>query len=377
MAVPAFGTASAGESDGEAAFPATYPASISAGDVLKLHMGSNSVDETVVTPAGWTLQKGPEDVGVVGRHWIFEKVAAGGETGSFVVTWSGIGKMSGRMYRFTGGSGTNTATTAGAGTSASIGDEGVTTDADDQLAVNFVFVPRGQFTLAAFTGQTGGTWTEAIAEFQDGAGTDGNTLQLQRASMATVGTINGGSTALSPSTEWGVIGFAIRSTGADELVLNGDFEVDLTGWTGAAPPTISRSTSVSHGGVASMFIDTTASDQTAEYDLIDSIAPDTSYTLGAWIYVVTDGDVKIGWNEYTVGDAYIQTQDESLADVLNSTWTYIQITGVTSLTTAKMRPHVGTATVPIDLYVDDVVLTGTVAPPAPSGAHHLLTMGVG
>ena len=109
--------------------------------------------------------------------------------------------------------GTAGATANGSGTSATVADAGVTTLGADRLALNLV-AENDDNAIAAFTGQSGGTWAEAVAEYADAGGTDGM-IQLQTAAMASAGTINGG-TATSPDATdgWGVVGFALIGTTA-------------------------------------------------------------------------------------------------------------------------------------------------------------------
>ncbi len=99
---------------------------------------------------------------------------------------------------------TGTPTTA---TSTTIADSGVTTLGDNRLALQFVFV-NDDNALDAFTGQTGGDWTEAVAEYLTATGTDA-AIGLQIATVASAGTIDGGTDAMAASDRWGVIGFAL------------------------------------------------------------------------------------------------------------------------------------------------------------------------
>lgn len=105
------------------------------------------------------------------------------------------------------------ATANGAGTSATIADTGVTTLGADRLALNFV-AGNDDNALDAFTGESGGDWTEAVAEYAESAGTDG-VIGLQVATIASAGTINGGTDGWVDGTDsWGVVGFALIGTTA-------------------------------------------------------------------------------------------------------------------------------------------------------------------
>lgn len=95
-----------------------------------------------------------------------------------------------------------------AGTSSTINDCDVITLGADRLALNFVAV-NDDNALDAFTGQSGGTWAEAVAEYADSAGTDG-AIGLQIATIASATTIGGGSDSMAASDAWGVVGFALK-----------------------------------------------------------------------------------------------------------------------------------------------------------------------
>lgn len=95
----------------------------------------------------------------------------------------------------------------GAGTSNTVADTGVTTLGADRLALNFVAV-NDDNPLDAFTGESGGDWTEAAAEYTESLGTDG-AIGLQIATIASAGTINGGTDTMAASDAWGVVGFAL------------------------------------------------------------------------------------------------------------------------------------------------------------------------
>ena len=100
-----------------------------------------------------------------------------------------------------------------AGTSATIADASVQTLGADRLALNFV-AGNDDNALDAFTGMTGGTWAEAIAEYATATGTDG-VIGLQTATMATAGTIDGGTDGWADAADsWGVVGFALLPAAA-------------------------------------------------------------------------------------------------------------------------------------------------------------------
>lgn len=125
-----------------------------------------------------------------------------------------------RMYEF---SGANTGTTLadvvengsagvaanGSATSATVADTAVTTLGPNRLALNFIAVnDDNQADLTAMTGETGGDWTYPVAAYGNSLGTDG-AVALVTATIASTGTINGGSDAMAVSDSWGVVGFAL------------------------------------------------------------------------------------------------------------------------------------------------------------------------
>jgi len=94
------------------------------------------------------------------------------------------------------------------GTSTTITDEDVITAEKAKtgscLAVQLVAI-NAAMAVSAFTGETGGDWTEAVAEYSGTAGT----LQIQTSIVPIRNTINGGTMTIAPSTAWGVLGFAL------------------------------------------------------------------------------------------------------------------------------------------------------------------------
>lgn len=146
----------------------------------------------------------------------FRSIADGTCSADFAVGASGE-DMFARMYEFQGASlGTtredvfeNDATHYNAvqGTGTSVEDCEVITNGAGRLALNFVALESNQ-AIGSFSGETGGNWTEAAAEFGSATGATA-TLQLQNASMATADTIDGGTVTVGVSTGWGSAGTAI------------------------------------------------------------------------------------------------------------------------------------------------------------------------
>lgn len=115
------------------------------------------------------------------------------------------------------------------GTSTGISAPTVATLDVDRLAVCFVGV-NDDNAVGAFTGMTGGTWGEAVAEYLESASTTDMCMQLQTAAMAQSGSISGGSYTMAASDAWGATGFALIGTTAATPVYQ------KLGMTVAMPP---------------------------------------------------------------------------------------------------------------------------------------------
>lgn len=161
------------------------------------------------------IQVGATDLGSL-RTWVGRVTNAAVSVD--VDTNSSTNDMFMRLYEFSGVSSdpvvTNVVESTASqaqGTSTTIGDADVTTTGTDELAIQLVGVVDNQ-AVGSFTGESGGDWTEAVAEYV-GGGTVG-VIQLQTAGMAAAGTIGGGSFVMAGSAGWGVQGFAIKSPAA-------------------------------------------------------------------------------------------------------------------------------------------------------------------
>lgn len=221
---------------------ATAPASVlapyptittaDAGNLLIAHLTYvGDVVHVPGTPAGWSLVY-TDDVGspATGRSFIYSRRCVGTEVGTIAFTTAGgTTRVGGRIYMFRSAQ-TKLATTAAAGTSATVADVGVTTTAAAQLALNFIAVHNGS-VIAPFTGQTGGTWAEATGEFADAVTLR---LSLQMALMPTVGTIDGGTLTVT-SGSWGVRGMALEVPAwYTVLTVDNNTQITLTSnWTEA------------------------------------------------------------------------------------------------------------------------------------------------
>ncbi len=206
MAV-AFATAGTGAETTSGTVSVPYPTGIVGGHALVVHVLTHT-GTSIATPSGWTLLASGACGSGSGFHAAFFKIADGTESGTLSVVASGGGTNGtfGRMYRFTGAASTEGAGQE-SGNSTTVADRTVTTTGADRLAVNLVAI-RNDIAQAEFTGMSGGTWAEAVGEFLSTVGGDA-TLQIQTATIASAGTINGGSSSGGSTRDYNVIGFAL------------------------------------------------------------------------------------------------------------------------------------------------------------------------
>jgi hypothetical protein len=215
MALPAYAAAGAGVRDSDGPL-VPYPTGISAGDLLVLQCVGRTVD-TWTTPTGWTLLYGPDNStgAIQNEQVIFVKSATGSESGSLQLAGP-LNDCEARMYRFTGWANATPIADnfeAGAtanGTDNSIEIPSVTTTGTDELVVAFIAIADDN-AVASATGETGGDYTEAVAEYTQTTGDD-VCMQLQTAGKAAAGTISGGVVSMAASDPWVVRAFAIKST---------------------------------------------------------------------------------------------------------------------------------------------------------------------
>ncbi len=215
MASPTFAAAGAGAASVSGSVAVPYPSSLVSGDLLVLHLATRGMGALSV-PSGWTSLTSNTSATNV-KEFALYKWSTGTETGTQNVTFLGgfasRGEF-GRMYRFSNPKQTSPfeGTGSSTGTSATIADQTVTTTAASRIAVNLVALASNQ-TIGAFSGESGGTWVEAVSEYNSASGL-GITMQLQTADMPSTGTIDGGTVSVGTSGDFVVIGFAILPTPA-------------------------------------------------------------------------------------------------------------------------------------------------------------------
>jgi hypothetical protein len=237
VAAPTFLLASAGETDSTGSFTINGDTGGGADDIVIAHVLQDGTNAGTVAAGSWSGATKNLTGGAAGTMTFLGEFPVGNPTAGYQHIWIGrsisgggpqlFGTNSagddvyGRFYQFqncnTGLSvasvienGTAGTTVNGFGTSTTCSDTGVTTLGADRLALNFVGITDDATGLAAFAGETGGDWALATAIYATATGTDG-TIGLMSAAMASAGTIDGGSDAIT-SLPWGVVGFALIGT---------------------------------------------------------------------------------------------------------------------------------------------------------------------
>lgn len=203
--MPEFVAAGAGaQSVGAFSIDVPYPSGILAGNLLVLHhVARDSVNTPAENiPSGWSsLAFAAVDIGL---SWSFTyyKVATGSESGNLTITTDANDTCNAaRMYcfKYTRASGTpyeGLATGADNTADIILDQTSVTTLSENRLCVHIAGA-HNNTTVAAFTGETGGNFTEPVAEYS----ATGGTLQIQTAQMVVAGTISGGTAAIGTSSK--------------------------------------------------------------------------------------------------------------------------------------------------------------------------------
>lgn len=244
------------ETSGGALSPAC-PATVDANDILIAHVYYEGTADAPSTPSGWTLLNPGGTAYVVettiGRHWVFGRIADGSEDGAAVAfgTAGGTNQRGARIYSFSGWvAGAITDIVGGFSHQSHATDPQaptVTTIAAGDLAVAFT-AQNDNNTIGNFTGETGGDWTEAVAEYT-AALTPGLMLQLQTCTpTSNPGTVSGGTfnTANDPV---GTIGFYIQDGSTKIWVGSGGDENWSTGanWSGGTVPSSTTAAVIFNG----------------------------------------------------------------------------------------------------------------------------------
>lgn len=172
-----------------------YPSGIVAGHGLLLHvMAADPTLAFVNLPSGWTTID-TRNVGATFESKLMWKIADGSESGALSVT---VGDLSGawaRMYRFNRVKSIESATGQIDNSSSTNMPASNLTGTGVAAAALQVMGARVNTTIGNIAGESGGDYTEAVAEYATGGGTPAM-LSLQSATLALPGTINGGAATL-------------------------------------------------------------------------------------------------------------------------------------------------------------------------------------
>lgn len=215
MAVPTYAAAGAGANAAAASGTIDVPwCAASAGRSAWIQLViKDAGTDTVTTPSGWTLVRSGniDSPTKSGMQYIFKKTTpmSGSETGNVTITITGGNdRKIARMYGFDGSNNTDEGGAAVADNNTSVPAGSVTTSGANRLALHFLALFAAT-TVGNFTGETGGDWTEAVAEHSNVA-----TLQLQTANMASAGTISGGTVTPGAGGAYSTITAALQEASA-------------------------------------------------------------------------------------------------------------------------------------------------------------------
>lgn len=213
---PYFDNAGAGAGTTGTTLTLPYPTGIAAGDMLIASIACSDKDDTFTMPSGWALITAAEQADANWqKHSAIYKVADGTESGNLSVTVTTVtaneGQV-GRIYLFKGCSPQAPhapSTVVSVAASTTVSAPSVTTTEPRELAIALVYI--GSDTASVdFTGESGGDWTEALAEYTLNAGFGiSHNLQMQTAVLASAGTISGGTFTIT-SARSVCLGFALK-----------------------------------------------------------------------------------------------------------------------------------------------------------------------
>lgn len=236
-----------------AALSPLCPATVAAGDILIGHVYWEGILDAPETPANWTLLSGPHVIQTtVARHWLFGKIADGTEDGAAVAFGApaSVNQRAARIYSFAGRTaGTITELVTGFAATSHATDPQmptVTTTLAGALAVA-VIGQNDNNAFASPTGESGGNWVEAVAEYTV-ALTPGLSIGIVTCTpTADPGTVTGGSdnTGNDPC---GVLGFQIMQS-ANQTVSAGVGALDMAGF---APTITTSSNQIASAGAGAL-----------------------------------------------------------------------------------------------------------------------------
>lgn len=217
--------AGAGTETDAAQLALVMPATVIANDIAIAHLNWIDNVSEPTDPSGWTRLYTTSGLGAamgtgtpVGRSYVYGKICDGTEDGATVNfgTAGGTAGRFGRIYTFSGWvSGTITDVVPAASFTSTPSEDDppmptVTTTVAGALAISLIAQDDNN-ALAAAGAQTGGTWTEPVAEFTSTTiGAQGCVCQIQICTPdADPGTVTGG-VLTTAADESSTIGFEIR-----------------------------------------------------------------------------------------------------------------------------------------------------------------------
>lgn len=192
----------------------TYPATVAGGDIaiLRIMHRQNTAGITYsISDSGrtWSLIHTNNQAGGAPQTYLYWRRCTGVEDGETVtLTASDPSFTSSKQFanidRFDGfphvvQESIATALTTGT----TVSDVGVTTQIDSCLAVNYVFTNATNASFGAFSGTSGGTWSQVV--WNNGAPP---AMGLYTATLASAGTIDGGTITVSTQNVR-IVGFAL------------------------------------------------------------------------------------------------------------------------------------------------------------------------
>lgn len=191
----------------------TLPATIDAGDLLIVQISIRATDAAVtVATSGWTaFPDNPYAAGNnVVKQFLYYKIADGTEDATNFTfdpdgTTADVVHLA-RAYRFTGASAIE-GISVRQGTTGAVAAPTVTPLGTNRLGVCFVAVAENG-TIGPFTGESGGDWTEATAEYVNSGGGNGS-LQCQTCDLSAGTPISGGTVTPSKQQAWTAVAFAL------------------------------------------------------------------------------------------------------------------------------------------------------------------------
>lgn len=148
-----------------------------------------------------------------------------------------------------------------------------------------------------------------------------------------------------------------------DTYVQGDFEVDMTGWTGVNA-TVARSTAQAHLGVASAFVSPSGSGVVARVEAALANAlpavPGQSFTASAWVRptgATKPAAVQITWRD--AGGAFLSSTVATAAATAGA-WQSLSVTGTAPASAAWAEPAAGIGSTPTltdTAYVDELRLS--------------------